>query len=220
MNDDTRLHLVLASNNPGKLREVRHALTPHGVTIHAASDVSMPPFPPETAADYRGNAAIKAHHAARASGLAALADDSGIEVDALDGAPGIHSARFGEPGLDDAGRVALLLARLADVPDDQRTARFVASLVLALPDGREVAFEGRCEGRILRAPVGDQGFGYDPVFHSFDLNEPFGTANLEAKRSVSHRGRALAHFGMWLGTSEARAFFAFAQVTHDEAERD
>ena len=213
MNEPNPVRLLLASGNPGKLREVRHALEPHGVTLLASSDVDLPPFPPEDAPDYRGNAAIKAHHAAKASGLPALADDSGIEVDALGGAPGVHSARFGGPGLDDADRVALLLERLTGVPEEERSARFRASLVLALPDGRDVVFEGACEGRILHAPAGTQGFGYDPVFFSLDLNEPFGTASLEAKRSVSHRGRALAHLATWLDTPTARSFVDPSQVT-------
>ena len=195
--------LVLASGNPGKLREVRHALARHAIVIHGAHDLAVPPFPPEDAPDYRGNALLKAQHACSATGRPALADDSGLEVDALGGAPGVHSARYGGPGLRDEDRVDHLLRNLAGIETVARTARFVAHLALVMPDGAAWHFEGRCEGHILDAPVGHEGFGYDPVFHSTDLDAPFGTASLEQKRAVSHRGRALALFSAWLDANQA-----------------
>ncbi len=208
--------LVLASGNAGKIAELRAALAGGPTTVYALAERAPdgPPPPPEDAPDYAGNAAIKARHAAHLTGLPALADDSGLEVDALNGRPGVHSARYGGPGLDDAGRVAHLLDALRDVPDARRTARFVAVLALATPDGTlHATFEGTCEGRILHAPEGAHGFGYDPVFHATDLGQAFGTADPAAKRRVSHRAHALAAFAAWWDGPAGRALRAHRPVT-------
>lgn len=188
---------LLASENPGKAREFEAGLRVHGVRLRLARNAGVPPFPAETGASYEENAMLKAGHAALHGGAIALADDSGLEVDALGGAPGVRSARFGGT-LTDRERIAYLLQHLRRVPDDERTARFVAVLVLATPDGDVHAVRGECAGRILHGPRGDGGMGYDPVFLSDDLGVTFAQAALEAKQSVSHRGRALAALAAWL----------------------
>jgi XTP/dITP diphosphohydrolase len=149
-------------------------------------------MPEETGETYEANALIKARAAAAHTGELSLGDDSGIEVAALDGKPGVRSARFGGPGLDDRGRVAHLLKLIDDVPDDARAARFVCVIALVEPGGREVLVEGSCEGRITRAPRGDRGFGYDPVFFYPPLEGTFGELTEEQKATVSHRGLAAA----------------------------
>lgn len=188
--------LVLATTNEGKWREFDAALSGLGITL-VRRDPPVDEVPEETAGTYVGNATIKARHAARFTGMPSLADDSGLEVDALGGAPGVASARYGGPELDDAGRTALLLAALADVPPAERTASFVCALVLARPDGATVSFEGRCHGSICAAPEGPSGFGYDPVFHAHDLGCTFGSANPADKARVSHRAVALRGLVAW-----------------------
>lgn len=147
-------------------------------------------LPAETGATYRDNALLKARAAARLTGLPALADDSGLEVDALGGAPGLFSARYGGPGLDDAGRCARLLAALRGVPEGRRTARFRCVIALVDPRGGEHVVEGVAEGRIAEAPRGGGGFGYDPVFYYPPLGRTFAELTDTEKAEVSHRGRA------------------------------
>jgi len=209
------VRLVLASGNEGKVREIREALAGRGLRIVSAADVGVTDFPPEDGHNYDDNALLKAGHAATRSGLPALADDSGLEVDALNGAPGVHSARFGGDGLSDGERIAHLLARLRGVPATQRSARFVSVLVLATPQGAVLRFEGRCQGRILEGPRGSGGFGYDPVFWSDDLETSFGQAEPGSKRAVSHRGRALAALLAWLAEPDAGAILRGETPTGD-----
>lgn len=198
------VRLVLATGNPGKVAELQSALKGRGIEVLSAADAGVRDFPAEDGATYDDNALIKAAHVAAQTGLPALADDSGLEVDALEGAPGVHSARFGGDGLSDGERIAHLLARLRRVPVERRGARFVSVLVLASPGGDVRRFEGTCSGRILEGPRGTGGFGYDPVFWSLDLGKPFGVCTPDEKRSVSHRGRALARFVRWLDGDDAR----------------
>jgi XTP/dITP diphosphohydrolase len=148
--------------------------------------------PEETETSYRGNALLKARAASRLTGSWALGDDSGLEVDALGGAPGLYSARYGGPGLDDAGRCALLLEALRDVPDDRRTARFRCVIAIVDPEGRESVVEGVAEGTITHARRGRDGFGYDPLFFYPPLGRTFGELNDAEKSNVSHRARAVA----------------------------
>lgn len=148
-------------------------------------------LPEETGDTYRENALIKARAGAALTGVLALADDSGIEVDALGGAPGVRSARFGGPGLDDAARTALLLERLRDVPAGRRTARYRCVVALVWADGTERTAEGTAEGVITAAPRGTGGFGYDPIFEDLALGRTFAELTPEAKAAVSHRGRAV-----------------------------
>lgn len=184
--------LLLATANPGKLRELRELLT--GLRVIGLADVGIDDLP-ETADTFRGNAAQKATEAARRTGLPCLADDSGLCVDALDGAPGVFSARFAGRHGDDAANRALLLQRLVDVPDALRTASF--RCVLALADsagalGAEVLYEeGECVGSIARAPRGDGGFGYDSLFVPAGEARTMAELPSAAKHALSHRGAAL-----------------------------
>lgn len=184
--------LVLATLNPGKVRELRALLGGVPFAIRPLADYPGATLPEETETSYRGNALLKAHAAARLTGAWALADDSGLEVDVLGGAPGIHSARYGGPGLDDAGRRATLLAALREVPDDRRTARFRCVMAIVDDTGRESVVEGVVEGAITRAPRGTDGFGYDPLFYYPPLARTFGELTDAEKEGVSHRARATA----------------------------
>jgi XTP/dITP diphosphohydrolase len=199
---------VVATQNSGKVREFSAAFDGTGIRLIAAAALGLDRFPPETGATYEENALGKAGFVAARLGRVALADDSGLEVDALAGAPGVRSARFGGPGLSDGERIAHLLDRLRHVPLPQRTARFVSCIVVAAPSGAVATFDGRTEGTILLGPRGDDGFGYDPVFRSTDLGITFGEATLAEKQRVSHRGRALAAVRAWLASAEAAPFLA------------
>lgn len=191
------MRIVLASSNPGKLREFG-AVCDLGLELVAMSALGLRALPKETGFSYAENALLKAAAAALASGLPALADDSGLEVEALGGAPGLYSAHFGGEGLSDGERIAYLLSRLKGIPREARAARFVSVIALAMPSGRFELFEGSCTGTILPGPRGDGGFGYDPVFYSPELGKTFAEADLSEKQRVSHRGRALAQLAAWL----------------------
>ena len=185
--------LVLASGNPGKLAELRDLLGGTGYALHAQSEFDVRDVE-ETGATFIENALSKARHAARATGLPALADDSGLCVDALGGAPGLYSARYGGEHGNASRNIARLLDELRDVGDAQRSAHFYCVLVLlrAPDDPQPLIAEGEWQGRILHAPRGDRGFGYDPVF--FDPENACSAAELDpaVKHLISHRGRALS----------------------------
>jgi len=162
---------------------------------YRVEDLSVYPqivLPPEGEASYEENALAKARAVTRAIGTVALADDSGIEVDAFAGKPGVLSARYGGEGLSDAERNALMLRELAGVPPARRTARYRAVIAVTGPDGREATVEGAVEGMILGSPRGDSGFGYDPIFYYPPFGASFGEVSPTAKHAVSHRGRAMA----------------------------
>ncbi len=197
---------VLATRNPGKVREFASALTPAGIALRSSDDLGLADFPPETGATYEENALGKAGFAASKLARVALADDSGLEVDGLNGGPGVWSARFGGAGLSDGERIAHLLQRLKHARPDERRARFVSVVVVAGPDGAVATFRGTCEGTILLGPRGDSGFGYDPVFLSDDLGVTFAEASLSEKERVGHRGRALAALLDWSTTAAALPF--------------
>jgi XTP/dITP diphosphohydrolase len=190
--------LLVASGNAKKLAELVALLAPLGVRLRVPADVGGLPEVEEDAPDFAGNAAKKAASGARAAGRWCLADDSGLVVAALGGAPGVLSARFAGRHGDDAANNALLLARLAGVRD--RRAAFVCALALAAPDGRIAGrFEGRVDGRVLEAPRGAGGFGYDPLFTRDEPGHPsdgrsFAECTPQEKAAASHRGRALALF--------------------------
>lgn len=190
-----RRELVLASENPGKLAELRHVLGAEaralGLCLRSLAELPGAALPPE-GAEYASNAIAKARAAARATGRLAIGDDSGLEVDALGGAPGPLSARYGGPGLDDAARSARLLAALAGVPDDRRGARFVCVAALATPEGDARAVRGECAGRIVHVPRGAGGFGYDPIFQPDGERATMAELPAAVKQRLSHRGRALA----------------------------
>ena len=187
------VQLVLASGNAGKLAELRELLGGGRYVLRAQSEFGVADAE-ETGLTFVENALIKARHAARATGLPALGDDSGLCVDALGGAPGLYSARYAGAHGDSAANIARLLRELENVPDQARTARFhcVLALLRSPDDPRPVIVEGSWEGVILREPRGDNGFGYDPVF--LDPENAMSAAELDPaiKNAISHRGRALA----------------------------
>jgi XTP/dITP diphosphohydrolase len=181
--------LVLASHNKGKLREIEALLRPLGIEVVSAGDLGLPE-PEENAPDFAGNARIKAVAAATASGLPALSDDSGFCVAALDGAPGVHSARWAGPDKDFAHAMATVRERIGADPD--RRAWFIAALCLAWPDGHTETFLGRVDGAVVWPPRGDKGFGYDPIFVPAGGDRTFGETDPVEKHAVSHRSRAFA----------------------------
>lgn len=184
--------LVLASNNPGKLRELQAMLAPLGWRVIPQGELGVTEAE-EPACTFVENALIKARHASRATGLPALADDSGLAVAALGGAPGVHSARYAGPGADDVKNNAQLLKALEDVEDDQRQACFhcVLALVQHPDDPTPVLSHGRWAGSILRTSTGDSGFGYDPLFYVPETGCSAAQLSPEEKSRLSHRGRAL-----------------------------
>jgi XTP/dITP diphosphohydrolase len=186
--------LVLASHNPGKLAELRSLLAPHGVAITSSRELGLPE-PAETGLTFADNARLKAHAAAQASGLSALADDSGLEAHGLGGAPGVHSARWAGPERDFAKAMARLRdelrLRFGDFARVDCSAAFVAVLCLAWPDGHEELAEGRVEGELVDPPRGSGGFGYDPMFVPEGDGRTFAEMAPADKQRLSHRARAL-----------------------------
>lgn len=199
--------IVIATSNRGKLNEFRNGLSRLDIDILTASDVGIDSFPGETGANYEENALMKAGYAALRSGLPALADDSGLEIDALDGAPGVFSARYGG-SMTDGERLAYLLDQIKRVPRGARGASFVCCVVIATPGGEVQSFSGECRGEILQGPRGEGGFGYDPLFFSPELGKTFAEASEEEKSRVSHRGRALRSFLAWALTPSGKSTMA------------
>ncbi|MBS0988765.1 RdgB/HAM1 family non-canonical purine NTP pyrophosphatase [Acetobacter okinawensis] len=182
--------LVLATHNAGKLAEFSTLMAEFGVTVLSAGELNLPE-PEETATTFAGNAAIKALAAAKAANLPALADDSGLCVSALGGAPGIYSARWAGPNKD----FAAAMARIEEgIGQDEREAWFVCVLCLAYPDGRTLSFEGRIDGQIVWPPRGDNGHGYDPIFAPENETRSFAEMTDAEKNAISHRARAFAAF--------------------------
>lgn len=188
--------LVLATGNPGKVDELRILVREWG-DVDALDLRGFPgvALPEESAQSYAGNAIAKARVVAEATGLPALADDSGLEVEALGGEPGIRSARWAGPGASDAERIAKLLGALAGVPEAARAAHFRCVVALAWPDGGLETAEGQCDGRIAQLPEGRGGFGFDPVFVADDIGCSLGRATIVEKQRISHRARAMRVLG-------------------------
>lgn len=184
------MKLLVATHNPGKVRELRELLADLPVEVTFPPEIGLELEVDETGATFAENAALKALAFARASGLVALADDSGLEVDALGGAPGVHSARYAGPGASDADRYRKLLAALAGVPPGQRSARFRCVVAVATPAGDVELAEGVCEGEIASEPLGQHGFGYDPVFQVAGVGRRMAELPPDLKNQLSHRGRA------------------------------
>jgi XTP/dITP diphosphohydrolase len=184
------MDLLIATGNPGKVREYQELFAKLPVRCLGPADLSLHLEVEEHGTSYRENALLKAVPFANASGLPTLADDSGLEVDALGGRPGIHSARFGGPGLGDADRWRLLLQELAGVPWEDRTARFRCVIALARPDGSVQITDGICEGRIAFQAAGRGGFGYDPVFYLPEFGCTMAQLPDGVKNTISHRARA------------------------------
>jgi XTP/dITP diphosphohydrolase len=183
--------LIIGTTNPGKAREFRELLAGLPIALLPLAELSgRPPDVAEDGPTYRDNAVKKALSVARWAGHAALADDSGLEVDALGGAPGVHSARYAGTPQDSGANIVKLLAALAGTPPEQRTARFRCVIAMARPDGRVLVAEGTCEGRITETPNGRAGFGYDPIFFSSALGRTFAEAAPAVKNGVSHRAQA------------------------------
>ena len=179
--------LVIASHNPGKVREIGDLLAPYGADVVSAGTLGLPE-PEETEDSFIGNAELKALAAAKASGLPALADDSGLAVTALDGAPGISSARWAGPAKDFDMAMAKVIELLKPATD--KSAQFVCALTLAWPDGHCESFEGKVDGKIIDQKRGSRGFGYDPIFLPTDGKLTFGEMDAQAKHAISHRARA------------------------------
>ena len=195
--------LLLATGNAGKVRELSRLLADLEIEVLGLKEVAPSLEVVEDRDSFLGNATKKAREWARATGLATLADDSGLEVDALGGAPGIHSARYAGPDATDAENNAKLLAALADVPDAERTARFRCALLLVDAEGEVLHHtDGRCEGRILRAPRGEGGFGYDPLFLPEGESRAMAELAPEEKNAISHRAHASAAMKAWLVAPE------------------
>ncbi|HOJ27633.1 MAG TPA: XTP/dITP diphosphatase [Spirochaetota bacterium] len=183
------MEIVVATRNKGKIKEIL------SFGIPSIIFTSLEKYPEigeieETGSTFTDNALLKARHVCNSTGLPALADDSGLVVDALNGEPGVYSARFGNLKTDKE-RYMLLLQKMHTVPDDRRQARFVCVMALVFPDGREYIEEGVCEGVIAKEPAGENGFGYDPVFYIPELGKTMAQLPLDVKNAISHRARAL-----------------------------
>ena len=191
--DDVPKQVVIATNNAHKLEEIGRIMAPCGWELHTLGEYGDFPEPVEDADSFEGNARIKAQAALVATGLSAIADDSGLQVDALDGRPGVWSSRYAGADASDADNNAKLLSELAGVPQGERTARFASTIVFIDVDGSELVARGTCEGRIADAPRGGNGFGYDPLFVPDALDgRTMAEASPVEKDAISHRGAALA----------------------------
>ena len=186
------MKVVLASKNAHKLQELQDILSAQGVEVILDSAAGVDVEVEETGTTFEENSLLKARAVMEASGLPAIADDSGLMVDALNGAPGVYSARYGGPGLDDAGRYRLLLENMRGVLD--RKCRFVSAITLCMPSGDIVTARGECPGTLAYAPQGENGFGYDPIFFVPEKKKTFAQLTAEEKNAISHRGRALQLF--------------------------
>lgn len=187
------MKVILASKNPHKLTELSAILSQHGFEIALESEYGLDIDVDETGATFEENSLLKAEAVMKASGLPVLADDSGLMVDALDGAPGVYSARYGHKS-SDGERTEFLLENMKDVPDDKRTAKFVCVITCLWPDGRKIVARGECPGVITREVHGENGFGYDPVFYLPELGMTYAELPSEQKNAISHRARALQEF--------------------------
>lgn len=196
------MKFVLASHNPGKLKEMQAILGGLEVEVVLPSELGLSVDVEETGSTFGENALLKAKAVCAASGLPAIADDSGLCVDALNGAPGVYTARYGGPGLDDEGRYRLLLQNLHGL--SPRTCHFETAIACAFPDGTVLTAQGRCDGTVAYAPMGTDGFGYDPIFWVPGLKKTFAQLNAQEKNAISHRGQALRAFARVLENALGR----------------
>ena len=187
------MKVILASKNPHKLTELSAILSQHGFEIALESEYGLDIDVDETGTTFEENSLLKAEAVMKASGLPVLADDSGLMVDALDGAPGVYSARYGHKS-SDGERTAFLLENMKDVPDEKRTAKFVCVITCLWPDGRKIVARGECPGVITHEVHGENGIGYDPVFYLPELGMTYAELPSEQKNAISHRARALQEF--------------------------
>jgi len=203
--------LIIATHNPGKLAEMRDLLAPFGIDATSGAEIGLNE-PDETGMSFRDNAHIKAAAAAKATGLPAFADDSGLVVDALDGAPGIHSARWAGPDKDFRHAMQAVEDKLRErgaTAPERRTAHFVSALCVAWPDGHVEEFEARVDGTLVWPPRGERGFGYDPMFLPDGHDRTFGEMDSEEKHGLPPRGKGLSH--------RARAFLKLAEACLERA---
>ena len=187
------MKVILASKNPHKLTELSAILSQHGLELALESEDGLDIDVDETGTTFEENSLLKAEAVMKASGLPVLADDSGLMVDALNGAPGVYSARYGHKS-SDGERTEFLLENMKDVPDEKRTAKFVCVITCLWPDGRKIVARGECPGVITREVHGENGFGYDPVFYLPELGMTDAELLSEQKNAISHRARALQEF--------------------------
>lgn len=202
--------ILFATNNQGKVKELKKAFKKAGVDldIKTNADLDNPPHVAETGKTFEENAKLKAHALADFSGMPTIADDSGLIVDALNGAPGVRSARYAGEAHNDAHNNAKLLAELGGVLEEKRTAKFNTTIVVSMPGhfDRDLVVTGQCEGRIMPGPRGDDGFGYDPLFYVPEKGKTFAEMSTDEKNEISHRGRAveklLKKFPAWMSQFE------------------
>lgn len=189
----TSLEMLIGTGNPGKVTEIKRVLKELPLKLHVVTDFPGIHHPVESGSSYAENASMKARSYATQTGLWTLADDSGLEVASLNGLPGVRSARFGGEGLTDEDRTSLLLSELLAMDDADRSARFICAVAIAEPAGEIIKVtHGICHGHIAKAPSGDEGFGYDPVFIPTGHKMTFAEIPLALKNTISHRGKALA----------------------------
>ena len=186
------MELIVSTRNKDKLAELRDLLSDLGLQIRAAAEFDAIPEVEETGETLEENAFLKARAAHKATGLLSLADDTGLEIDALGGAPGVHSARFAGPDQSYDKNLLKVLADMTGIPEAERQARFRTAVAIVFPDGSEASASGMCEGMILTRPRGGGGFGYDPIFFVPETGKTFSEMNLVDKQAISHRGRAMA----------------------------
>lgn len=202
--------ILFATSNQGKVRELKEAFKQAGVELEVKTNADLinPPHPIESGKTFEANAKIKAHELADFSGLATIADDSGLMVDFLNGAPGVYSARFAGEAHNDAHNNAKLLAELGGVPQEKRTAKFNTTIVVSMPGhfDQDLVVNGQCAGLIMPGPVGEDGFGYDPLFYVPEKKKTFAQMTTDEKNEISHRGRAikklLTELPTWLAQFE------------------
>ncbi len=187
------MKVILASKNRHKLTELSEILSQLGFEIALESEYGLDIDVEETGTTFEENSFLKAEAVMKASGLPVLADDSGLMVDALDGAPGVYSARYGHKG-SDAERTAFLLENMKNVPEEKRMAKFVCVITCLWPDGKKIVARGECPGEIAFEPHGENGFGYDPVFYLPEKGKTYAELTSEEKNAISHRARALQDF--------------------------
>ena len=185
------MRFVVATKNKGKMQEIQSMLSPLGIDVMLAEDAGVFEDIEETGTTFEENAFIKARAVAKITGLPVIADDSGLMVDALSGEPGVKTARFAGENATDGENIQKLLNALEGALQEKRTARFQSVIACVFPDGREFCTQGICEGEIALFPMGEEGFGYDPVFYVKEKNKTFAQLSLEEKNALSHRGKAL-----------------------------
>lgn len=186
------MRIVLATGNKNKIREIKEKFSSiDKLDISSLEELNNIPEIDENASTFEGNALIKAKAICSFTGFPAMADDSGLVIDALNGEPGVYSARYGGANLSDIEKNRLVLSKMKDVPEGKRSARFICAIALAFPDGKTYTSHGVCQGRISKTPIGEKGFGYDPIFYIPESEKTMAQLAPEEKNRISHRGKAI-----------------------------